>query len=286
MPASVVRCDEGNLMKALAITKQSLHYLLLTAVAVAWLLPAIILVNGALANSNLQIPSLLPHAFAFGNFREVWDSVPIARMVFNSAFVTVLSAVGILVLGGLGGFGLAHFRLPGANLALLVLLAGIVISPSSLIVPLYRLISDFHLLNTYPALIGPYTALNLPVSVLLFRNAFLALPPSLAESAMIDGASNSRILARIYVPLAMPTVATVGIISILACWNDYLFALLFMTSNSMQTIQLSLLAFQGQYLDQYPDQFAIMAMVAIPMVVIFIVGQRRFVKGLTAGAVQ
>ena len=169
---------------------------------------------------------------------------------------------------------------------MIMLLSGIMLAPSALIGPPDELMVRFRLLNTYGALIGPYSALGIAVSILLFRNAFASLPRELAESAQIDGASSFAIYRNIYLPLASTTTVTIVILQGLAAWNDYIFALLFMTDPGKQTVQLAFIAFQGQYFSSLPKQFAVMALVTVPVVVVFIALQRAFVSGLTAGALR
>src|SRR6185437_5612042 len=105
---------------------------------------------------------------------------------------------------------------------------GIMLAPASIIVPLYETILSFHLLNNYLGLIGPYSAFGMPIAVLLFRNAFLAIPSELAEAAVVDGASPLALYRRVWMPIVKPTIATVVILQILVAWNDYLIALLVM----------------------------------------------------------
>jgi ABC-type glycerol-3-phosphate transport system permease component len=261
-------------------------HLILLPLALIWLLPTLILINGSLRLSTDSIVDLGPSTLTFSNVVAVWRETPLPTLFLNSAVVTVGSVLVVVIVASLAGFGLVHYRFRGSGVVMIMLLSGIMLAPSAIIVPEYELMVRFRLLNTYGALIGPYSALGIAVSILLFRNAFASLPRELAESAQIDGASSFAIYRNIYLPLASTTTVTIVILQGLAAWNDYIFALLFMTDPGKQTVQLAFIAFQGQYFSSLPKQFAVMALVTVPVVVVFIALQRAFVSGLTAGALR
>ncbi|GAB3535827.1 carbohydrate ABC transporter permease [Phytohabitans suffuscus] len=261
-------------------------HLALLPLAVLWLLPIALLLNGALRTSTADIFSLSPSGLTLDNLVAVWRETDLLRMFVNSTVVTLASVAAVVVLGSLAGFGLAYYRFRGSGVVLLVLLSGIMLAPAAIIVPLYELILDLGLLNSYTALVGPYTALGMAASVLLYRNAFLALPNELREAASLDGAGSFRIYLRMYLPLARTATVTIAILQGLAAWNDYILALLFMTDGRHETVQLAFIAFQGQYFSSLPKQFAVMAIVMLPVLIIFLVAQRAFVSGLSAGAVK
>ncbi|BCB76767.1 carbohydrate ABC transporter permease [Phytohabitans flavus] len=261
-------------------------HLALLPLAILWLLPIALLLNGALRTSTADIFSLSPSGLTLENLIAVWRETDLLRMFVNSTVVTIASVVAVVVLGSLAGFGLAFYRFRGSGIVLLILLSGIMLAPAAIIVPLYELILDLGMLNTYGALVGPYTALGLAASVLLYRNAFLALPNELREAASLDGAGSFRIYLRMYLPLARTATVTIAILQALASWNDYILALLFMTDGKHETVQLAFIAFQGQYFSSLPKQFAVMAIVMLPVLIIFLVAQRAFVSGLSAGAIK
>lgn len=261
-------------------------HVLLLPLSLVWLLPTLLLVNGALRKETSQIFSTGTAGLTLDNLLQVWQQTQLARLFLNSAVVTASSVLLVVAVGALAGFGLAQHRFRGSGAVLIMLLSGIMLAPAAIIVPLYDLIVRMGLLNSYYALIGPYAALGMPAAVLLYRNAFLGLPRELSEAAKIDGAGSFRVFSSIYLPLVKTTTVTVVILQGLAAWNDYLLALLFMTEDNRETVQLAFIAFQGQYFSSVPKQFAVMALVMLPVVAVFVVGQRAFVSGLTAGAVD
>lgn len=272
-------------MKASRAERIAPHFILLP-MSIVWLIPTVILINGSLRTDNTELFSTSLHGLTLDNVIDVWQQSPMLRMFANSAIVTASSILVVLIIGSLAGFGLSYCRFRGAGAVLVVLLSGILLAPAAIIVPLYDLIVRFGLLNNYLSLIGPYSAFGMAAAVLLYRNAFAGLPTELGESACLDGASSFRVFVSIYLPLVRTTTVTIVILQGLSAWNDYLLALLFMTDKEHQTVQLAFLAFQGQYFSSVPKQFAVMALVMVPVVVLFIVGQRAFVSGLTAGAVE
>ncbi len=261
-------------------------HLLLVPLSLLWLAPTIILINGSFRRSSETIVDVGVQSLTLANVVAVWQQSPLPQLFVNSGIVTVASVVIVLVVASLAGFGLVYYRFRGSGLVMVMLLSGLMLAPSAIIVPMYELMVRFRLLNTYGSLIGPYAALGIAVSILLYRNAFAGLPRELAESAQIDGASSFAIYRQVYLPLARTTSVTIIILQGLAAWNDYIFALLFMTDPSRQTVQLAFIAFQGQYFSSLPKQFAVMALITIPVVVVFIALQRAFVSGLTAGALK
>ena len=158
--------------------------------------------------------------------------------------------------------------------------------PSALIVPLFHEIKSFGLLNNYLALIGPYSAFGLAIAVLFFRNAFSAVPRELIQAARIDGAGSWLIYRRVCLPLSIPAIATVAILQVLFSWNEFLMALLFMTREELLTAQLAYVTYAGLYTASFEKQFAVLALLTIPVLILFLAFQRHFVRGLTSGAVK
>lgn len=262
-------------------------YLVLVALACVFLAPISIVVSTALAHPGQGVAThLVPTSFAVHNLIDVVGPTHLPRLFLNSLVVTLASTIVVVLAGSLAAYGFVRHPFPGSNVLLVVLLAGIMLAPASIIVPLYETILRFHLLNNYLGLIGPYSAFGLPIAVLLFRNAFLAIPPELAEAAVVDGASSLALYRRVWMPIVKPTIATVVILQILVAWNDYLIALLVMTKTSLETVQLAYVTFATQFLSQYEKQFSILALITVPVIVVYVVFQRQFVRGLTGGAVK
>jgi raffinose/stachyose/melibiose transport system permease protein len=267
--------------------RRSVLYVCLGVVAGLWLLPLLIVVSGALHVRGQGEPfSLVPRSFTLHNLADIWRGTLLWRYFVNSFVVSISSTAIVLVLSSLAAFGLTQHRFRGSGVLLFVLLSGIMLTPAAVIVPLYVTIKDFGLLNNYLGLIGPYSAFGLGLGVLLFRNAFLAVPGELAEAARVDGASALRIYRRVFMPLSLPVIAAVTILQFLFAWNEYLVAVLVMTKDEMQTVQLAPIAFATQYLQGQEKQFAVLTLVMVPVIAVFLAFQRWFIRGLTGGAVN
>lgn len=264
----------------------SLHAIL-TLGAGLWMLPLLIVVSGAVHVQGRGEPfSLVPRSFTFDNLVEIWQGTLLWRYFLNSLLVSMAATVIVLVISSLAAYGFTQHRFPGSGVLLFVLLSGIMLTPAVVIVPLYVTIKNLGLLNNYLGLIGPYSAFGLGLGVLLFRNSFLAVPRELAEAARVDGASPLRIYLKIFIPLSRPVIATVAILQFLFSWNDYILAVLVMTKEEMQTVQLAPIAFATQYLQGQDKQFAVLTLVMLPVILVFLVFQREFIRGLTGGAVN
>lgn len=272
----------------LALTRRGVFYTGLTVFGALWLLPLALVVNGALhvRGDGSRAFTLVPDSFTLDNVVGVWRGTLLWRFFLNSLVISTASTLLTLALASLAAYGFTQHRFRGSTLLQFALLSGIMLAPASIIVPLYVSIKDLGLLNSYFGLIGPYSAFGVSFAVLLFRNAFLGVPRELPEAARVDGASPLRIYWRVFVPLSRPVIATVAIIQFLFAWNDYLLAVLVMTGEDMQTVQLAPIAFASQYLQGQEKQFAVLTLVMLPVIVVFLAFQREFIRGLTGGAVN
>jgi ABC-type glycerol-3-phosphate transport system permease component len=281
--ASSARPRSGPRRRLLA---PAIVHLLAYGLAAIVLIPVALVVTTALSPGENVAAHVIPTSFTLDNITAVFRETNLPRLFLNSVIVSVGSTLVVLVVSSLAAFGIAQYPFPGSRIVLLLLLSGIMLAPATLIVPLYNTIKTLGLLNGYLGLIGPYAAFGLPIGTLLFRNAFLALPRELSEAAVVDGASPLAIYARVFVPLTRPVIATVAILQLLLSWNDYLIALLVMTASSMQTVQLAYITFSTQFLTDYGKQFAVLALITVPVIVVFLIFQREFIRGLTGGAVK
>jgi ABC-type glycerol-3-phosphate transport system permease component len=273
--------------EAFRLTQRGILYVALILLAGAFLVPLVLIIATAVSPENGSVATtLVPRGLTFDNFNTVLHQANFGRLALNSVVATAASTAAVVLIASLAAFGLVEYPFPGSRLVLLFLLAGIMLAPAVVIAPLYQLVISLHLLNNYLGLIGPYTAFGLPVSILLFRNAFAAVPRELGEAATVDGASSFKIYWRVYMPISRPSIATVVILQVLLAWNDYLISLLVMTKSSMQTVQLAYTTYAGQFYNEYGKQFAVLTLVMLPVIVVFVAFQRQFIRGLTGGAVK
>jgi ABC-type glycerol-3-phosphate transport system permease component len=220
----------------------------------------------------------------FDNFVQAWTRSHLDEYFLNSLIATVGAVVLLMVVSSMAGFALASLRFPYRRFLFVVILSSLMIPVQVVLVPYMRTMLALNLINTHVGLILSYTAFFLPFSVYLMTAFYSGLPRELIEAARIDGAKPLQIWWHVMVPLGMPALATLGIINTLNCWNDILIALLTMQKN--RTLMVGISALKGQYSDQIPLFTAGIVIAAAPIVVLYIIFQRRIVSGIAIGAVK
>lgn len=228
----------------------------------------------------------LPTTFSFGAFERAWTDANIGTYFRNSAIVTLSTVALTVVCATLAGYGFSKLRWRLSGVVYLFVLAWIAIPPLLLMVPIYVEMVQLGLLDTYGAVIFLYTALNLPFNVYLMTAFFRSVPDELIEAARVDGAGIHRIFLRIMVPLAKPALATLVIFNVLWAWNEFLFALLMLQSDSVKTLTVGVLQLQGRFTTDYPALMAGLLITSLPVIAAYLVFQRHLVRGIVAGAVK
>lgn len=223
-----------------------------------------------------------------GNFAEAWSGGLFSSSLLASLIVAVCVVAGAVVLSVLAGYAFAYFRFPGRTILMAVLLIGLVMPYEATIIPLYYQMKNWGLLNTYWALILPQIGLSMAFGTFWMRTVFRSTPMSLREASFIDGASPFRTLRSVLLPIAMPAVLTLATLLFLFTWNEFLLALVLVPDNpDVQTAPLSLSFFAGNRRNVRPGVTAAAAViVAVPILIAYVGMQRRFVRGIIAGAVK
>jgi len=238
------------------------------------------------ANSGVSPPQYYPHPLSVQNFRDAFSEATFGRYILNSVIVAVVATALVLVLGTLAGYALGRLPMRGSFTILVILLMISVFPPIAVVVPLYALLRDIGWLNSYQALIIPYTAFFLPFAIWILRNYFMAIPREMEESARIDGASPIRTIWSIILPQAWPGLFTAGIFTFTACWTEFLMALSFNVANDFRTIPVGVALFGGQFVTPYGTIFAASVVAVVPIAILVFIFRRSVVSGLTAGAVK
>jgi len=234
-----------------------------------------------------QFPvTYLPHAPTLLNYVHVFSGNPFGRFLLNSCIVAVTSTVCCLFLATLASYAFARLRFPGSRILFIAILTVAMIPLITVIVPLYVLVRDLGLLNTYGGLIGPYITWSLPVAIFILTAFFREIPRDLEEAAAIDGCSRVETLFRVIAPLAAPGLVTAGIIVFVNTWNEFLVALTLTSSTEMRTITVGISLFRGEFAFPWGVISAAVLLATVPIVVLILLGQRLVVRGLTAGAVK
>ncbi len=238
----------------------------------------------------------IPEAASLDNFFDVWNDTPTPRYLLNSFLVTI-PATFLSILGGvLLAYVFSQFKFPFAELLFLVVIAGMFFPPQAMLIPLFRMfnspieIAGFQILpalfdTVYPMIII-HMSLGLAITTLLLRNFMGALPSSMREAAIVDGAGEWAVLGRVILPLLLPALAVLATLQFTWIWNDFLWPLVLTRSEEAKTIMAGINALKGQYNVAWASQAAMAIIASVPTIVVFIVFQRYFISGLTMGSVK
>ncbi|MEL7076100.1 MAG: carbohydrate ABC transporter permease [Cyanobacteria bacterium J06582_2] len=235
------------------------------------------------------IPNVyLPSEFTLDHYRQLFSRRPFLLYVFNSALIASISTVLCLLLGAPAAYALTRINLPGSKLILTGILIITLFPYVLLFLGLLEIVKAVGLGNNYLALIIPYTAINLPLTILVMRSFFQQLPQDLEDAAKIDGYKTWGMLLNILLPMTLPALATTGILTFIFAWNEYIFALTFITEEAKKTIPVATAQLGGASLFDIPYGPIAAATVlgTLPLVILVLVFQRQIVQGLTAGAVK
>jgi multiple sugar transport system permease protein len=224
-------------------------------------------------------PTWLPTDPTLANYRELFDRLDFPRYFANSALVASLVTAGNLLLCSATGYALAKLRFSGKRGLFLLVLGNLMVPPAATFVPQFVLVSNLGLVNTYAGLVLPNIALA--VNVFLMRQFILSIPDDLLESARVDGAGEWRVYWQIVLPLCGPALATVGILTFLGSWNNFLWPLVVATTDDKYTLPVALALYSvGQNQSRYGLLLAGSVVIILPVLVIFALLQRRFVQGI------
>ena len=260
----------------------------LALLAIVFFFPMVWMVLSSFKTNRaiFRAPFELPTSIDLSRWVEAWEVGNLGRYALNSAIVTGVSVTLILVIGSAAAFAFSRYRFRGRGLAMGLFALGLLLPLQSYFIAQSNLFTQLAITDTLAALIIPYTAMGLPLAVYLLKVYLDALPDELFEAARIDGAGDARVFKELALPLLRPGLATVAIFSALACWNEFLLALLYIQDDDLKTIPTGLLAFSSRYVTDYSLLFSALSIVTIPMIVIYIVFNRHIVEGITAGSVK
>ena len=263
------------------------RHIVLMPLAAVMLLPLLwMLVTSieTLAESRHFPPTIVPSGIHWENYPNALDSAPFGRFFANSLVVTLASVAGNLVFCSLAGYAFARLRFFGRDVIFIVLLATLMVPFQVTMIPTFLIVQHLGLVNSLGALIAPN--LVTPFGIFLLRQFFRTLPIDLEEAARIDGCSRLGVLFRVVLPLSMPALATLGIVTFLWTWNDFLWPLIAISSTDQSTVQLGLASFQGAHQTRWTLLMAGNVVALAPMLLVFVVAQRWFVQSLASTGVK
>ena len=231
-------------------------------------------------------PFSMPKKFNIENFQVIWEKTNVPRYFLNSIIVTVSSIALLLITGTMAAYAISRYKFRGALMVSLFFLSGLMLPLRLAIIPLFIQLKYLGLIDSLLGLIFIYTAMSLPATVFILTGFLRSLPKELEDSARMDGASELRIMLDIMVPLVSPALVIAGIYSAVPIWNDFFFPLIFIQSPEWKTLAQGLTTFFGEYRINYGVLYAGLSLASLPMIFIFIVQSRRFIAGMTAGALK
>ena len=268
---------------------QAAKYAVLIAFLVVFVYPFLVIWSSSLKDAKTELrvdPFTPPRVVHWGNLVEAWTTGHFDRYVGNTVLycVTIVSAV--CFLGCLAGYAFAMVPFPGKRVIFTIFLLGIMVPFHSLMVPLYFLTRDLHILNTYWGMIVPSTALSLPFAIFTMRSFFRGLPKELADAAKIDGCSEFGVFSRVMLPLAFPGLTSLATFQFLWTWNSFIIPLIFVLKDTLRPVATGMMFYTDRYGADRTMQAAGATIITVPIVVLYVIFHRQFIRGVTAGATK
>jgi raffinose/stachyose/melibiose transport system permease protein len=226
-----------------------------------------------------------PEHLYFGNYAAVLEG-PYFTYFRNSVFVVGISVVLIVLVSAMAAYAFARMKFALNKTLFALVVAGMIVPLHATLVPIYLLTRNLGLYDTPFALIGPYVALSLPVSIFILSEFMRQIPRELEEAAELDGCGPFSIFWRIFLPLSGPGLATVAIYNGIGLWNEFIFAYMLTSTPEHRTLPLAIWDFQGQYSSNVPAMLAVVTLTSLPLIVAYAFGQERVIKGMMAGSLK
>lgn len=269
--------------------RKFIAYTILIIGALSMILPFIWMVlTSFMTNSQIfsYPPQIIPKTFLWENYTEVSEKIPLFRYFLNSLLVSIATVIGQIITCSMAAYAFARLNFKYKEFIFLIFLATMMIPPQVNIVPLFFLMRELHWIDTYWALIIP--GIFGGFGIFLLRQWFLSFPAELEDAAKIDGCNPLETFWHIALPLALPAIVTLGIFSFITSWNSFMWPLIVTNSEVMKTLPVGLASFKGSFREttEWAQLMAASVVSVIPVIVVFILGQKYFVKGIMMGAIK
>ncbi|MDQ0338816.1 raffinose/stachyose/melibiose transport system permease protein [Caldalkalibacillus uzonensis] len=237
-------------------------------------------------NSFFESPlSIIPSQPTFEQYVSVFE-MGLTRYFVNSILITVVSVIGIVFISALASYPLSRMSFKLNRPLLLFFVAGMMLPIHATLIPIFILTQDMGIYDTLWALLGPYIAFSLPVSIFILTQFMQEVPKELEEAAYIDGCGHFSIFWRIMLPLVVPAISTIVIYNFVFLWTEFIFALVLLSSPENMTLPLGLQNFYSEFSINIPGLMAALTLASLPILLLFVIAQNKVVKGLTGGAVK
>lgn len=269
-------------------TARFFSYMLLLGVVILTVYPLLWMVFGSLKSdaefySNVWGPPQQP---VWMNYVEAWTRGGLGDKFLNSFLVLAGTLLLVLPVTALAAYAIAKLKFPGRNVILFILLMGMMIPQGVTAIPVFSVVVRLGLINTHLSLILVFSAQAISFSVFILQAFFRSLPDGIEEAALIDGCSQLGAFVRVILPLSIPGLATQVVFTGMQVWNEYFMSSLLIRRENLQTLPLAIVEFTGRYSTDFPQLFAALAIITLPVIFLYILGQKQFISGMTAGALK
>lgn len=267
--------------------KRALLYILLIVLTIITLTPLIWMLSSSLKLDNevFSVPiQWIPKNPQWSNYSKVWEKIPLLTFTFNSVKLTVIITIIQVITSSFAAYGFAKCKFKGRNILFMLYIATMAIPWQVYMLPQYSLMNKMHLVDTHIGyiLMQSFNAFG----VFLMRQAFISIPDELLEAARIDGLSEYGIFRKIVLPLSKASATTLVIFTFVTIWNDYMGPMIYFNTETNKTIQLGIKMFIGQYSTEYGLVMAVSVLALIPVLIIFLIGQKQFVQGIASSGIK
>lgn len=265
----------------------TLKYVGLALLTLLWLLPVLAaLVTSFRTMDDISLSGFwsIPASLTLRNFQRAWVDAQVNKYLLNSFIITIPSLFGMLFLSSLSAYALARFKFRGNLLIYFMYVAGTMLPFQILLLPVFRLTNSLGLYNTYGSLILIHTAFQLGFCTFVLRNFMRTVPGEILDAARVDGCGEFRIYWQIMLPLTLPALAALATLEFTWVFNDYLWAIILLQSDSLRPVTAGLATLRGQYNTDWPVITAGALLATLPTLIVFVFLQRYFIQGLTLGS--
>ena len=264
-------------------------YLILILMAASMLYPFFVMLNLSFVHNNAifsQAGSFFYKGLTLSNYENVFKQIPLSRYFFNSLVVALFTTIGQVIFASMAGYAFARLKFPGRNILFLSVLVTMLVPPQVNIIPLFFLMRQLHLIDSYSALILP--GMFGGFGIFLMRQYFLGFPKELEEAGKIDGCNLFESFFKIALPLALPTVVTLSLFTFVTAWNSFMWPLIVTNSDSMRTLPVGLAIFKGSFreITLWGELLACSVICTIPVVGVFLLGKKYFINDIMQGGVK
>lgn len=265
----------------------AIQFVALTGLTLLWLVPVFAaLITAFRTMDDIMINGFwaIPETLSLDKFTQAWERARLRQYLLNSFIITIPSLIGMLFLSSLSAYALARFKFKGNLFIYFMYVAGMMLPFQILLLPVFRLANSLSIYNTYGALIIIHTAFQLGFCTFVLRNFMKTVPGEILDAACVDGCGEFRIYYQIMLPLSLPSLAALATLEFTWVFNDFLWALILLQSDSLRPVTAGLATLQGQYVTDWPLITAGALLATLPTILVFIFLQRYFIQGLTLGS--